>query len=129
MYGSLPSSRALISVSRLIPSRSAACWVVRVWDVVEIVTLVGGGAPEPMDPPADKPLDIGKFRFLSRLFTGTGKYATYDLMRDCLAASGCEVTTVAVRRERQNADDPDLVSARADLEQARRRLREGHPRS
>src|SRR5262249_22348080 len=31
---------------------------------------------------------------------GTGKYATYDLMRDCLSASGCEVTTVAVRRER-----------------------------
>src|SRR5262245_3597436 len=67
-------------------------------DNVEIVTLVGGGAP--MDPPADKPLTIGKFRFLSRLFTGTGKYANYDLMRDCLAASGCEVTTVAVRRER-----------------------------
>ena len=39
-------------------------------------------------------------RFRSRLITGTGKYASYDLMRDCLAASGCEVTTVAVRRER-----------------------------
>jgi thiazole synthase len=38
--------------------------------------------------------------FRSRLITGTGKYAGYDLMRDCLAASGCEVTTVAVRRER-----------------------------
>lgn len=36
----------------------------------------------------------------SRLFVGTGKYATYDLMRDSLAASGCEVVTVAVRRER-----------------------------
>jgi len=65
-------------------------------DAVEIVTLVGGGAPEP----PDKPLVIGKFRFQSRLITGTGKYATYDLMRDCLAASACEVTTVAVRRER-----------------------------
>ncbi|HMF14976.1 MAG TPA: thiazole synthase, partial [Gemmataceae bacterium] len=39
-------------------------------------------------------------RFQSRLITGTGKYASYQLMRDCLAASGCEVTTVAVRRER-----------------------------
>src|SRR5438034_2620000 len=48
----------------------------------------------------DKPLVIGKFTFQSRLITGTGKYAGYDLMRDCLAASGCEVTTVAVRRER-----------------------------
>jgi thiazole synthase len=68
-------------------------------DRVEVVTLVGGGAPDP-EPPADKPLVIGKFRFRSRLITGTGKYASYELMRDCLAASGCEVTTVAVRRER-----------------------------
>jgi thiazole synthase len=63
-------------------------------DRVEIVTLVGGGAPD------DKPLKIGKFTFRSRLITGTGKYASYDLMRDCLEASACEVTTVAVRRER-----------------------------
>jgi thiazole synthase len=67
-------------------------------DRVEIVTLVGGG--ETAEPPAEKPLRIGKFSFRSRLFTGTGKYATYDLMRDALLASGCEVTTVAVRRER-----------------------------
>jgi thiazole synthase len=67
-------------------------------DRVEIVTLVGGG--EAQEPPADRPLRIGPFTFRSRLFTGTGKYATYDLMRDALAASGCEVTTVAVRRER-----------------------------
>jgi thiazole synthase len=67
-------------------------------DRVEVVTLVGGGAPE--TEPADKPLVIGKFTLTSRLITGTGKYASYELMRDCLAASGCEVTTVAVRRER-----------------------------
>jgi thiazole synthase len=64
-------------------------------DAVEVVTLVGGGSPV-----TDKQLVIGKFRFQSRLITGTGKYASYDLMRDCLIASGCEVTTVAVRRER-----------------------------
>jgi thiazole synthase len=68
-------------------------------DKIEIVTLVGGGSGEPM-PPVDKPLRIGKWSFTSRLITGTGKYASYDLMRDSLAASGCEVTTVAVRRER-----------------------------
>src|SRR4051812_12168843 len=68
-------------------------------DAVEIVTLVGGGAPD-QEPPPDKPLVIGKFTFQSRLITGTGKYAGYDLMRDALSASGCEVTTVAVRRER-----------------------------
>jgi thiazole synthase len=67
-------------------------------DRIEIVTLVGGGEAE--GEPEDKPLVIGKFSFRSRLITGTGKYAGYELMRDCLAASGCEVTTVAVRRER-----------------------------
>ena len=36
----------------------------------------------------------------SRLIVGTGKYTTYDLMRDCLTASAAEVITVAVRRER-----------------------------
>jgi thiazole synthase len=67
-------------------------------DAVEIVTLVGGGASDAVPP--DKPLVVGKFRFGSRLITGTGKYANYQQMRDCLAASGCDVTTVAVRRER-----------------------------
>jgi thiazole synthase len=70
----------------------------RTGDEVEIVTLVGGGALPA--PPPDKPLVVGKFTFHSRLFTGTGKFPTYDSMRDCLAASGCEVTTVAIRRER-----------------------------
>ncbi|HKQ47814.1 MAG TPA: thiazole synthase [Phycisphaerae bacterium] len=50
-----------------------------------------------MDP---KPLKIGQQSFRSRLFVGTGKYATYELMRECLEASRCEVVTVAVRRER-----------------------------
>jgi len=46
------------------------------------------------------PFKIGPFEINSRLFTGTGKYKTHDVMRDALAASGCQVTTVAVRRER-----------------------------
>ena len=45
-------------------------------------------------------LRIGDFEIASRLFVGTGKYTTYELMRDALAESGCEVVTVAVRRER-----------------------------
>ena len=47
-----------------------------------------------------EPLRIGPFEFASRLFVGTGKYATFELMRDALEASGCQVVTVAVRRER-----------------------------
>ena len=47
-----------------------------------------------------EPFKIGPFEFTSRLFVGTGKYATYELMREALAACGCQVVTVAVRRER-----------------------------
>ena len=50
-----------------------------------------------MDPQL---LKIGNQSFRSRLFVGTGKYATYERMRECLEASRCEVVTVAVRRER-----------------------------
>src|SRR5437016_236639 len=43
---------------------------------------------------------IGKFELTNRLFVGTGKYASYELMQQALDASGCQVVTVAVRRER-----------------------------
>ncbi len=45
-------------------------------------------------------LHIGPFEFRSRLFVGTGKYASYELMQQALEASGCQVVTVADRRER-----------------------------
>ena len=47
-----------------------------------------------------EPLKLGPYEFNSRLFVGTGKYETFELMQEALAASGCEVVTVAVRRER-----------------------------
>lgn len=53
-----------------------------------------------MDAPQQTPLVLGNHQFKSRLIVGTGKYQTYDLMRDCLAISEAEVITVAVRRER-----------------------------
>lgn len=52
------------------------------------------------DPCHDQPLILGKHRLQSRLIVGTGKYSTYEMMRECLEASGSEVITVAVRRER-----------------------------
>ncbi|MBX3440025.1 MAG: thiazole synthase, partial [Planctomycetaceae bacterium] len=48
----------------------------------------------------DAPLTLGTHTFRSRLIVGTGKYATFELMQECLAASDAEVITVAVRRER-----------------------------
>ncbi|MFO0787314.1 MAG: thiazole synthase [Phycisphaerales bacterium] len=56
--------------------------------------------PAPAIDPAAAPLAIAGRTFTSRLFVGTGKYKTMELMRDALDASGCEVVTVAVRRER-----------------------------
>lgn len=46
----------------------------------------------------DDPLILAGRRFGSRLIVGTGKYATFDLMRKALALSGAEIVTVAVRR-------------------------------
>jgi thiazole synthase len=47
-----------------------------------------------------QPLKLGPVTLTSRLVVGTGKYETYELMQEALAASGAEVVTVAVRRER-----------------------------
>lgn len=54
----------------------------------------------PGSKPKSLPLSIAGRTFESRLFVGTGKYKSYDLMRDSLRESGCQVVTVAVRRER-----------------------------
>src|ERR1700734_2232014 len=45
-------------------------------------------------------LRIKNYEVLNRLFVGTGKYASYELMQQALEASGCQGVTVAVRRER-----------------------------
>ena len=44
------------------------------------------------------PLVIGGRRFQSRLFTGTGKYPTMELMQKSIERSDCDMVTVAVRR-------------------------------
>ena len=46
----------------------------------------------------DSVLKLGKYKFKSRLFVGTGKYQTLDIMKEALDASGAEVVTVAIRR-------------------------------
>ena len=43
-------------------------------------------------------LHIGTQTFESRLIVGTGKYATFALMREAIEASGAQIVTVAVRR-------------------------------
>ncbi len=47
-----------------------------------------------------EPLQLGPVTITSRLIVGTGKYETYEIMAEALDASGAEVVTVAIRRER-----------------------------
>ncbi len=50
------------------------------------------------------PLVVAGVELRSRLFVGTGKYASDDAMVAALEASGCELVTVALRR--LDLDDP-----------------------
>ena len=64
---------------------------------------VEAASPQNISPPtapAEDAIRIGTHTLRSRLIVGTGKYATFELMREALALSGCDCVTVAVRRER-----------------------------
>jgi len=49
-------------------------------------------------PVQNQPLTIADRQFNSRLMLGTGKFASGELMRDAIIASGTEIVTVALRR-------------------------------
>ena len=51
----------------------------------------------------DEKLTIAGRTFNSRLMTGTGKYPSMTAMQQSVAASGCEIITVAVRRVQTKA--------------------------
>jgi thiazole synthase len=53
----------------------------------------------------DDALVIAGKRFSSRLMLGTGRYRTMEEQNAAIAASGCEIITVAIRR--LNLDDPN----------------------
>ncbi|MFO0889306.1 MAG: sulfur carrier protein ThiS [Isosphaeraceae bacterium] len=96
----LEPERVAVELNRaLVPRSRHGEAVVSPGDELEIVTLVGGGTDASADS-VTPPITIGTHTFRSRLFVGTGKYTTLEMMRDCLDASGAEVVTVAVRRER-----------------------------
>ena len=46
----------------------------------------------------DDPLVIAGREFRSRLIVGTGKYPSFEVMRDAILASGTEMVTVALQR-------------------------------
>ena len=55
-------------------------------------------------------LTIAGREFRSRLLTGTGKYDSFETMRDAVVASACEIVTVAVRRIDFDARDEDITT-------------------
>lgn len=63
-----------------------------------------------------KALRLGSRTFTSRLIVGTGKYSSFELMQDALDASGAEVVTVAVRRERLYNDEGRSLLEFIDLD-------------
>ena len=63
----------------------------------------GESTGAPSGESLDDALTIGGRRFASRLMTGSGKYPSMELMAASLAASGCDIVTVAVRRVQSQA--------------------------
>lgn len=57
----------------------------------------------------DDKLALGGRTFQSRLFVGTGKYATFPLMKEALQRSGTEIVTVAVRRVNLDRSSESLL--------------------
>ena len=57
-----------------------------------------------------KALTIADKIFNSRLFTGTGKFSSSQLMKEALLASGSELVTVALKRVDVNSDSDDILN-------------------
>lgn len=55
-------------------------------------------------------LIIGRHEFSSRLFMGTGKFSSNQLMSDAIEASGTQMVTVALKRlDTENRDHDDML--------------------
>ena len=66
--------------------------------------------PDQLEAMTVEPLRLGPLTIHSRMILGTGKYRSYEIMQEALDASGAEVVTVAVRRERLlDADGRSLL--------------------
>jgi len=55
-------------------------------------------------------LKIADKTFNSRLFTGTGKFSSGELMENALLASGSELVTAALKRVNVNDENDDILS-------------------
>lgn len=57
----------------------------------------------------DKPFVLGGKTFKSRLIVGTGKYPSFEMMRDCHLISGTEMVTVALGRVNLKGPDEENI--------------------
>jgi thiazole synthase len=71
-------------------------------------------APSTQNHNLDAPLHLAGRELRSRLIVGTGKYADYATMQQALDASGSQVITVAVRRERLYNDKGESLLSYID---------------
>ncbi len=55
------------------------------------------------------PLQLGDKTFSSRLFTGTGKFASNELMQEAIEVSESELVTVALRRVDMHNESDDIL--------------------
>ncbi len=51
-----------------------------------------------------------RFNFLPRLFTGTGKFASANLMQDAIEASGSQLVTMAMSNDDLRGQDDGIYS-------------------
>jgi thiazole synthase len=65
-------------------------------------TSNGSSTHRQLEQTSDELIIAGR-KFNSRLMTGTGKYPSLDIMQQSIAASGCQIVTVAVRRVQTQA--------------------------
>ena len=72
---------------------------------------------DPLNTADDNEVTIGTHTLKSRLIVGTGKYASFEQMQECLEISGADVITVAVRRERLVDADGRNILDFIDLDQ------------
>lgn len=101
---------------RIVPRRDWNEVRVTAGDEIQLVHAMAGGAPTleealPFDDP--QPLVIAGRAFRSRLFVGTGRFHSPDLMRAALDASGTEMVTVAIRMTGVDGSGPDAGILRA----------------
>lgn len=69
---------------------------------------------EPASVPGTEPLVIAGREFRSRLMTGSGKYSDLEVMQQSLAASACDIVTVAVRRVQTKAPGHEGLATAID---------------